>query len=235
MTIATKSGGLIVKDGRLAQNCGCCVAPICGCNDESKIPVSVVAEFRDFVFSFEFGNAIGTASQIQDFTNSMTPTLQRRSPLTIASSGVEYSTGGCTATPCVGCSPPFTSRAAYGPGALRDSLTIGLPCEGGAVFPTGSFIGFTRSQLIFFSPSGCPPTGAPSGTVVVVSVELPISISDPSFCNIANGTVTELSLPIVLSNPTFTRNTRAEWRFGTQIGYYRATAGTITVKFNALP
>ncbi len=30
MTIATKSGGLIVKDGRLAQNCGCCV-PSCTC------------------------------------------------------------------------------------------------------------------------------------------------------------------------------------------------------------
>ena len=32
MTIATKSGGLIVKDGRLAQNCGCCSPWSCWSN-----------------------------------------------------------------------------------------------------------------------------------------------------------------------------------------------------------
>jgi len=41
MTIATKGGGLIVKDGRLAQNCGCCSPPVCSL---PALPDSVVVE-----------------------------------------------------------------------------------------------------------------------------------------------------------------------------------------------
>jgi len=39
MTIATKSGGIIVKDGKLAENCGCCVAWRCFyCSCQNSLP-----------------------------------------------------------------------------------------------------------------------------------------------------------------------------------------------------
>jgi hypothetical protein len=38
MTIATKSGGLIVKDGRLAQNCRCCTSDAC---DAQRLRVTI--------------------------------------------------------------------------------------------------------------------------------------------------------------------------------------------------
>jgi hypothetical protein len=41
MTIATKSGGLILKDGKLATNCACCGVPSCvaGCTIPSSLTV----------------------------------------------------------------------------------------------------------------------------------------------------------------------------------------------------
>jgi hypothetical protein len=53
MTIATKSGGLIVKDGKLAENCGCCNKYYC-CENKSQFcqiaSVSASVAASDWVY-----------------------------------------------------------------------------------------------------------------------------------------------------------------------------------------
>jgi len=52
MTLATKSGGLILKDGRIATNCACCGEQACGCGLASQVrPESLIVEFLNFNFS----------------------------------------------------------------------------------------------------------------------------------------------------------------------------------------
>lgn len=52
MTLATKSGGLILKDGRIVTNCACCEEQACGCGLASQVrPSSLTVEFEGFTFA----------------------------------------------------------------------------------------------------------------------------------------------------------------------------------------
>ena len=53
MTIATKNGSVIIKDGSVAQNCGCCRSLICGCNLSGvTVPESFLLSTSDITFYF---------------------------------------------------------------------------------------------------------------------------------------------------------------------------------------
>lgn len=58
MPLATKNGAIIVKDGKLAENCGCCGCPqncACGCSCDSPMPPQVkitLSEIPDALFEY---------------------------------------------------------------------------------------------------------------------------------------------------------------------------------------
>jgi hypothetical protein len=64
MTLATKSGSLIVKDGKLAENCGCCggwycYTESCPCNYSKLMPQSLRATLSFTLASNMYGIALG--------------------------------------------------------------------------------------------------------------------------------------------------------------------------------
>jgi len=63
MTIATKSGGLIVKDGKLAENCGCCGGWYCSTNVCCVNNGSTVVGEMDTLLSTASGVSVTISSQ----------------------------------------------------------------------------------------------------------------------------------------------------------------------------
>ena len=66
MTIATKNGSVILKDGSVAQNCGCCggwycYPDSCPCNYSKQMPQSLQATLAFTLASNMYGIALGNA------------------------------------------------------------------------------------------------------------------------------------------------------------------------------
>jgi len=72
MTLATKNGAIIVKDGLLAENCGCCggwycSADPCPCNYSKAIPQTLNASFAVSLPSTIYSGTFGAGSGGQAF------------------------------------------------------------------------------------------------------------------------------------------------------------------------
>jgi hypothetical protein len=145
MTIATKSGGLIVKDGRLAQNCGCCATLECGCNMSisALMPTTASSSFKGTVLSRaescnchianwpnHFIGTLCTSDGIVvsiTYTDGMSSGRMRSSPLTLDPAG-----------PCGTNSYPTVCTNFLGPGDITCG-TLGWP----ATTTTLTFSDFT--------------------------------------------------------------------------------------------
>jgi len=79
MTLATKNGSLIVKDGKVAENCGCCgwycVPGSCPCNYSKTMPESLRATLSFSLESNMYG--IGLGNFIQAYLGTWRTTPQQ--------------------------------------------------------------------------------------------------------------------------------------------------------------
>jgi hypothetical protein len=228
MTIASKSGGLILKSGSLATTCACCGPDLCSCLSGGSLPSELFVQFSGFVFPPSFSAQEPLRNFAQDFINSIT------SPLPL-SNQVVYSTGGCTAVPCTGCYPTFRSLHAYrfDSSNLEHSIRMSLLCSGlGFVFPRLIFFGGVQSAYGFWrirTPEGCPPP-VPLGVSAVFDFQLPTSVSLVDLCEASETAVQgfTLSAPSQFSCQAIVNAATTYSR--------AATAGTISVSLiNPLP
>jgi hypothetical protein len=230
MTIASKSGGLILKSGSLATTCACCGPDLCSCLSGGSLPSELFVQFSDFVFPPpEFPFQEPQRAFAQDFLNSIT------SPLPLSDPYV-YSTGGCTASPCTGCYPTFRSLHAYrfDSSNLEHSIRMFLFCSLGVfAFPRLIFPGGSQSSFGFWrisTPGGCPPP-VPGGVSAQFDFRFPSDVSLVDLCEASETAVQGFTL----SAPSqFSCEAQVST---TTIAYNRAaTAGTISVSLiNPLP
>ena len=116
MTIATKGGSLIVKDGKLAENCGCCATPggICGCQSGVSFPSYFSVTFSDFTFNLAStisGSPPSTSLILKSYLEGLSPLIFPVSP---GSSNASYRRFGCsdlkTSAECQPIPPGFSSQ-----------------------------------------------------------------------------------------------------------------------------
>jgi hypothetical protein len=111
MTIATKSGGLILKDGKLATNCACCGDGICPC--VANMPTAFAIRLKNIEVSF-VGN-FNTFSDFSGYENELIAFAEKYELIATRTAifpgtGVRYQTGescyplsgscAATASPC---------------------------------------------------------------------------------------------------------------------------------------
>jgi hypothetical protein len=215
----------------------CCQTVICNCATSANVPAALFLSFRNFSFTYltsTSGAITGAESFIADYVNSITAELTLKTSIVSGVTSVVYSTGGCTTTPCAGCSPDFVSRATYDTLGPQDSLRVDLRC-GVIGFPIGVFI-TGEAEFSFFTPPGCQPS-VPSGGATpssfVASFRLPTSSSVANLCSVVGGN--SFDVPILPSSRRFLGPVVGEWRTPSGTGYYSGSGGTITCSLNSLP
>jgi hypothetical protein len=133
MTIATKSGGLILKDGKLATNCACCGDGICSC--VSNMPTSFKLRFKDIVFQYlgsdnNITDQSGYETELADFYELYEITVPRTGVSIGFGANYQSNTAGCfnSTDPCVATNPCAGTRIDGSPapemGSFDFSFTV---------------------------------------------------------------------------------------------------------------
>lgn len=220
----------------------CCGSLVCSCVSSSAVPATLYVRFSEFSVSYlrqGIGSSAppvdmtGAASQIVEFIHGTNPQLT--TGVAVPSDTLRWETLGCTARPCVGCSPNYDSAARTVQGTVLFSLfALEYPCTLPYV-PTNQFFGNnTYRSILFTSANGCDPP-LPSGTWPNASyecvIQVPVSFTAPTFCEFLTGESGQFTIP---RHPTFL--SYVNFRYGSNYAAtYRITGGIITVSRNPLP
>ena len=247
MTIATQGGSLIVKDGKLAENCRCCERLICGCATADNVPPALHAAFSNFSLTFLRTDNFSqqppgflprpenAESIMGDWLSSFRPAIPLVSEQ-LNQNIVFYATSGCVNTvqsgvqqPCAGCSPSFRSFERIS-GFPQASLGVQWQCLGGySLVSDGNF----RPRWQFGPAIGCNPSGLEQYMTATFDFSL-FNGDAPTFCNIAQGNVTSFEIPLSTSFvPVFVighTNSLVSIRH-----IYTLSGGTVTLSTNPLP
>lgn len=143
MTVATKSGAVILKSGSVAQGCACCppqVPGICGCPPGVQFPTYFEMRFMSFTVSLSeqlgSGSAPNLSATIKSFLEGLGPVIMPRRLST--SSSIVYGRLRCrelsTLATCDASSPPgFWSDGNF-QGTTYSSMSFLLQCPSAPAF-----------------------------------------------------------------------------------------------------